>query len=107
MPKKMKLSKATKESPGPLYRKIKPYKKPKTRYKPASERKYSLKAEKKIHKVIQEFEEGKLHSGKKTGPVVKHLRQALAIAISEAKREGLKAGEKWKKAERKPRPKKK
>ena len=80
---------------------IGPYKAPKSHYKPAAKRKYSSKANKKIHKVIQEFEEGKLHSGSKTGPKVKNLKQAVAIGISQAKRRGYKAGEKWKKSERK------
>lgn len=76
------------------------YKKPKHHVKKASERKYSPKANKKIHKVIREFEEGDLHSGSKTGPKVKNLKQAVAIGISEAKRRGYKAGERWKKSER-------
>lgn len=69
--------------------------------KPAADRKYSDKAEKKMNKVYKEFGEGKLHSGSKNGPVVKNVKQATAIAISEARRDGLKAGEKWKKSERK------
>lgn len=80
---------------------IGPYKAPKRHEKPAAKRKYSPKANRKIHQVIREFEEGKLHSGSKTGPKVKNLRQAVAIGISEAKRKGLKAGEVWKKSERK------
>lgn len=43
------------------------------------------KAEAKISKVMREFKEGTLHSGK-GGPVVKKPKQALAIAISESKR---------------------
>ena len=43
------------------------------------------KAEAKIRKVMREFKEGTLHSGKK-GPVVKNPKQAIAIAISESKR---------------------
>ena len=61
--------------------------------KPASERLYSEKAEKKMDKVYKEFGKGELHSGSKTGPVVKNIKQASAIAISEARRKGLKAGE--------------
>ena len=38
----------------------------------------------KIRKVMREFKEGTLHSGKK-GPVVKNPKQAVAIAISESK----------------------
>lgn len=83
------------------------YEAPKKHRKKASERKYSDKANKKVHKVIKEFEEGKLHSGSKTGPKVSNLRQAVAIGISEAKRKGYKAGEKWKKSERSLKTKKK
>jgi hypothetical protein len=41
------------------------------------------KAQKKIGKVMREYKEGSLHSGKK-GPVVKSRKQAIAIALSEA-----------------------
>lgn len=69
--------------------------------KPAAQRKYSNKAEKKITKVMKEFGEGKLHSGSKKGPVVTSPKQAQAIAISEAKRKGYKAGQPWKISARK------
>lgn len=39
---------------------------------------------KKVAKVMKEFKAGTLHSGKK-GPVVKSKKQAIAIALSEAK----------------------
>ena len=39
--------------------------------------------EKKMSKVMGEFKEGKLHSGK-GGKVVKNPRQAVAIAMAEA-----------------------
>jgi len=42
-----------------------------------------VKAQKKVRKVMKEFKEGTLHSGKK-GPVVKNRKQAIAIALSEA-----------------------
>ena len=42
------------------------------------------KAQKKVGKVMNEFGSGKLHSGK-GGPVVKNPKQAIAIAMSEAK----------------------
>ena len=42
------------------------------------------KGKKKIKKVMHEFEEGKLHSGSKKGPVVSNPKQAVAIALSEA-----------------------
>ena len=41
------------------------------------------KGQKKIGKVMHEYKEGTLHSGKK-GPVVKSRKQAVAIALSEA-----------------------
>ncbi len=44
-----------------------------------------MKSATKIRKVMREFKEGTLHSGKK-GPVVKNPKQAIAIAISESKR---------------------
>ena len=69
-------------------------------YKKENEKLYSKKAEKKISKVMHEYGKGELHSGSKKGPVVKNEKQGIAIAISEAKRKGLKAGEKWKKSER-------
>lgn len=39
----------------------------------------------KVAKVMGEFKAGKLHSGSKTGPVVKSPKQAIAIAMSEAR----------------------
>ena len=41
------------------------------------------KAQKKVGKVMGEYKEGTLHSGK-GGKVVKNPRQAIAIALSEA-----------------------
>ena len=46
----------------------------------------------KEEKVMHEFKEGELHSGSKKGPKVKNRKQAIAIALSEAR----KAGEKVK-----------
>ena len=43
------------------------------------------KAEAKISKVMREYKEGTLHSGK-GGPVVKKPRQAIAIALSQARK---------------------
>ena len=40
----------------------------------------------KIEKVMGEYKAGKLHSGSKTGPVVKSKKQATAIALSEARK---------------------
>ena len=47
----------------------------------------------KVSKVMTEYKEGTLHSGKK-GPVVKSKKQAIAIALSEA---GMKMKKKTKK----------
>ena len=44
----------------------------------------------KIPKVMREFKSGELHSGSKSGPVVKSREQALAIALSEARQAGKK-----------------
>lgn len=40
----------------------------------------------KVEKVMREYKEGKLHSGSKKGPVVKDRKQAVAIALSEARK---------------------
>ena len=41
------------------------------------------KSQKKVKKVMGEYKEGTLHSGK-GGPVVKSKKQAIAIALSSA-----------------------
>lgn len=46
----------------------------------------SPKARAKIAKVMHEAKAGKLHSGSKQGPVVKNRKQAIAIALSEARK---------------------
>lgn len=40
----------------------------------------------KVKKVMKEFGEDKLHSGSKKGPIVKNQKQAVAIALSEARK---------------------
>jgi DNA-directed RNA polymerase subunit E'/Rpb7 len=40
----------------------------------------------KIGIVMEEFKQGKLHSGSKKGPIVTNPKQAIAIGISEAKK---------------------
>lgn len=50
----------------------------------------------KVEKVMHEWKEGKLHSGSKKGPEVTNKKQAIAIALSEAR----KAGEKIQKKKR-------
>jgi len=44
----------------------------------------------KIPKVMNEFKSGELHSGSKSGPVVTNRKQAVAIAMSEARKAGKK-----------------
>lgn len=43
------------------------------------------KGQKKIGKVMHEYKMGELHTGSKAGPMVKSRKQAVAIAMSEAK----------------------
>ena len=43
------------------------------------------KAEAKIYKVMREFKAGTLNSGK-GGPIVKKPKQAIAIALSQARK---------------------
>lgn len=49
-----------------------------------------VKGKSKIGKVMGEYKAGKLHSGSKKGPVVKSEKQAMAIALSEARKAGAK-----------------
>ncbi len=44
------------------------------------------KEKSKVKKVMREFKEGELHSGSKNGPVVSNPKQAVAIALSEARK---------------------
>jgi len=48
-------------------------------------KKYATGGQAKVGKVMGEYKRGDLHSGSKTGPVVKNPKQALAIAMSEAR----------------------
>lgn len=41
----------------------------------------------KVERVMHEYKHGTLHSGSKRGPKVKSRQQAVAIALSEARRE--------------------
>lgn len=47
---------------------------------------YKDKFRRKVKTGMEEFKEGKLHSGSKTGPVVTNPKQAIAISLSQAKR---------------------
>lgn len=53
-------------------------------------KKTSTKAQKKVKTVMHEYKHGELHSGSKKGPKVKNRKQAVAIALSEARRSGAK-----------------
>ena len=55
--------------------------------KKKSSRKYGAKAQRKISRVMHEYGEGKLRSGG-SGKKVTSQKQAVAIGISEARREG-------------------
>lgn len=44
----------------------------------------------KVGKVMSEYKKGELHSGSKKGPLVKNPKQAVAIALSEARKAGAK-----------------
>ena len=44
----------------------------------------------KVKVVMDEWKQGKLHSGSKKGPVVKNRKQAIAIALSEQSKEAKK-----------------
>lgn len=46
----------------------------------------SPKAKAKVEKVMHEWKEGELRSGSKKGPRVKSQKQAVAIALSEARK---------------------
>lgn len=50
---------------------------------------YGPKAQKKVAKVMHEWKEGKLKSGR-SGKKVKSQKQAVAIGISEARKAGAK-----------------
>ena len=53
-------------------------------------RKYSSKAQKEVKKAMHEFKEGKLKSGGKSKNKVKNPKQAIAIGLSKARKEGAK-----------------
>lgn len=55
------------------------------------------KVHSKVKKVMEEYKEGKLHSGSKKGPKVKSRKQAIAIALSEARKAGESVSKKKKK----------
>ncbi len=58
--------------------------------KPVKIAKVKKAIDSKMKKVFHEFGEGMLHSGSKKGPKVTNVRQATAIAYSEARRKAKK-----------------
>lgn len=54
--------------------------------------KYSRAGRGKVKKVMDEWKSGKLHSRSKKGPIVTSQKQAIAIALSEARKKGFKEG---------------
>lgn len=61
---------------------------PKKKYEPKKDPKApkeSPSARAKVKKVMREFKAGELRSGSKKGPEVSNPKQAIAIALSEAK----------------------
>ncbi len=64
--------------------------------KAPSKKKKPSKGKAKVEKVMHEFKEGKLHSGSKSGPEVENPKQAIAIALSEARKSGAKIPKKKK-----------
>ena len=59
--------------------------------------KYSEKAEEKVHENLHEMKVGKLKSGR-SGKIVTNPKQAIAIGLSEARKEGDEVPEKNEKA---------
>ena len=55
-------------------------------------RKTDPKAQAKVHKVMEEFKEGSLKSGK-SGKKVTNPKQAIAIGLSEAREAGAPVGQ--------------
>ena len=55
--------------------------------------KYGKKSQKKVEKVMREYKEGTLESGR-SGAKVKSRKQAIAIGLSEARKSGAKVPEK-------------
>lgn len=51
---------------------------------------FGAKGQAKVGKVMSEYKSGQLHSGSKKGPEVTSRKQAVAIALSEARKAGKK-----------------
>jgi hypothetical protein len=68
-------------------------KKSTTARKKSTKRKYPAKASRKVERAMHEMHEGKLVSGR-SGKKVTSAKQAIAIGLSEARREGAPVPEK-------------
>jgi hypothetical protein len=68
------------------------------RTKSSSRSKTGAKGKAKVHKVMKEHKEGKLKSG--SGKKVKSRKQAVAIALNEARKSGAKVPAKKKSAKK-------
>ena len=66
----------------------KSFKLPKKTVKKMTKKMEKTKGKEKVEKVMREYKHGELHSGSKKGPKVKSRKQAVAIALSEARRAG-------------------
>jgi len=51
-------------------------------------KKNRIKKDAIIAQELEDFKEGKLHSGSKKGPIVKKKKQAIAIALNVARKKG-------------------
>ena len=52
---------------------------------PVGPTKTKAQKQKVVHTEMHKFKHGNLHSGSKSGPVVKSRKQAIAIAMSESR----------------------
>jgi Family of unknown function (DUF6496) len=68
--------------------------------KKSSKRKYSPRASKSVESEMHEYKRGKLKSGR-SGKTVKSRKQAIAIGLSEARKEGAKVPAKKKSSSKK------
>lgn len=64
------------------------HRKEEKKHKPKKKKDPKGKPKGKVEKVLHEFKEGKLHSGSKKGPQVQNKKQAIVIALSEARKAG-------------------
>lgn len=80
-----------------LKKDVKKAKKATKKVKVHKAKKHHSKKGGKMEKVMHEYKEGELHSGSKKGPKVKSRKQAIAIAMSEARKAGEKVKPKKKK----------